>query len=225
MMKSPLYLVLFFLFTLSAKAQVPETAQQDSLDNDSIVFYERLRTLVIGGTEDSISPDVQKQLAALQRRVIKVYPYAKIAADRLMMLDANMKKLKSKKEKKKYAKIVEDYLTNEFESKLKKLSRKEGQILVKLIYRQTGITTYDLITERKSGWKAWWSQRMARLFSINLKTKYSPATEVEDYMIEGYLVKAFEDKKLVKQDPAFAINYPALQKQWRAKKKAEREKN
>jgi Domain of unknown function (DUF4294) len=220
MMKSPLYLVFLLFFTLGAKAQVPDNVAQDTLDNDSIVFYEQLRTVVIGGSQDSISPDVQKQLAALQRRVLKVYPYAKVAADRLTMLDANMKKLKTKKEKKKYAMIVEDYLTNEFESKLKKLSRKEGQILVKLIYRQTGITTYDLITERKSGWKAWWSQRMARLFSLNLKTKYSPATEAEDYMIEGYLLKAFEEKKLVKQDPAFTIDYPALQKQWRARKKA-----
>ncbi|KOS05199.1 hypothetical protein AM493_03475 [Flavobacterium akiainvivens] len=222
-MKSPLYLLFLLLFTLSAKAQVPETAQQDSLDNDSIVFREQLRTLVIGGADDeeAASADLKKQLALLQRRVLKVYPYAKVAADRLAMLDANMKKLKTKKEKKKYAKIVEDYLTNEFEAQLKKLTRKEGQILVKLIHRQTGITTYDLITERKSGWKAWWSQRMARLFSINLKTTYSPANVAEDFMIEGFLIKAFQEHKLVKQDAAFKIDYPALKEAWKKKQEAE----
>lgn len=217
MMKHTLYIVFLLLFTLSARAQVAETAQQDSLDNDSIVFYEQLNTIVIGGVEDSISPDARKQQALLQKRVLKVYPFAKVAADRLLTLEANMKKLKTKKEKKKYAKIVEDYLTNEFEEKLKRLTRKEGQILVKLIYRQTGITTYDLITERKSGWKAWWSQRMAKLFSIDLKTEYNPEKVAEDFLIEGILIKAFEDKKLVKQDAAFKIDYPVLKEAWRKK--------
>ncbi len=59
MMKHTLYIVFLLLFTLSARAQVAETAQQDSLDNDSIVFYEQLNTIVIGGVEDSISPDAK----------------------------------------------------------------------------------------------------------------------------------------------------------------------
>jgi hypothetical protein len=169
------------------------------------------------GSQDSISPEVKKQLALLQRRVLKVYPYAKVAADRLTMLDANMKKLKTSKERKKYAKIVENYLEDEFEAQLKKLTKKEGQILVKLIYRQTGISTFDLISEHKSGWKAFWSQRMAKLFSINLKATYNPASVAEDFMIEGFLIKAFEQRKLVKQDAAFKIDYAALKAQWKAR--------
>ena len=54
-------------------------------------------------------------------------------------------KLKTEKKKKKYFKIAEKYLNDEFEPKLKKLSQKQGQILVKLIHRQTGQTTFDLI--------------------------------------------------------------------------------
>jgi hypothetical protein len=218
MMKIQLLVAFFCLVTFSATAQVPET-EQDSIVSDSLLVI-KLPSLIIGGQKamDSISPETKKQLALLQKRVIKVYPFAKVAADRLIMLDANMKKLKSSKEKKKYAKIVENYLTNEFEEQLKKLTKKEGQILVKLIYRQTGITTYDLITERKSGWKAWWSQRLAKLFSIDLKMQYSPATVPEDFMIEGFLIKAFDQKKLVKQDAAFKIDYPALRQQWEAKK-------
>ena len=212
-MKSPIYLVFLLLFTLAAKAQVPE---QDTIAMDSIQYMGQIEEVVIG-EQDSISPDMKKQLAALQRRVIKVYPYAKVAADRLTMLDANMKKLKTNKERKKYAKIVENYLEKEFEAQLKKLTKKEGQILVKLIYRQTGISTFDLISEHKSGWKAFWSQRMAKLFSINLKAKYVPASVAEDFMIEGFLIKAFEQRRLVKQDAAFPINYPALKEQWKAR--------
>ena len=75
----------------------------------------------------------------LQNRVYKVYPIAKIAADRLTVLNKNMDKMKTNREKKKYFKIVEDYMENEFTGQLKKLSRKQGQILVKLIHRQTGV--------------------------------------------------------------------------------------
>jgi hypothetical protein len=212
-MKSAFYLVFLLLFTLAAKAQVPEQ-EQDTMAMDTIAFNTQLEELIIG-EQDTVGAALKKQLALLQRRVLKVYPFAKVASDRLIMLDANMKKLKTNKEKKKYAKMVENYLENEFEAQLKKLTKKEGQILVKLIYRQTGLTTFDLISEHKSGWKAFWSQRMAKLFTINLKSKYSPATVAEDFMIEGFLIRAFDQKRLVKQDAAFKIDYPALKKSWK----------
>ncbi|HRB73199.1 MAG TPA: DUF4294 domain-containing protein, partial [Flavobacterium sp.] len=111
----------------------------------------------------------------------KVYPYAKVAAENLTILNANMAKLSSDREKKKYFKIVENYLQNEFEDRLKKFSRKDGQILVKLIHRQTGMTTFELIKDLKSGWKAFWSNNTARLFDINLKKEYNPFDDLEDF--------------------------------------------
>lgn len=212
-MKPTFYFVLLlFFFGTTAFAQITE---KDSIAADSIVFTTQLPDLVISNVKDSISPDKKLQLLQLRRRVLKVYPYAKIAADRLTMLNQNMARLKTEKDKKKYAKMVEKYLEDEFEGQLKKLSHKEGQILVKLIYRQTGKTTYDLIREQKSGWKAFWSNRMAHLFSIDLKKGYTPATDAEDFMIEGFLRKAFEERRLVNQEPAFTIDYPALKRQWK----------
>ncbi|AWH86251.1 DUF4294 domain-containing protein [Flavobacterium album] len=212
-MKARVYFIFLIFLSVGANAQVVT----DTIENDTITFSTELREIVISNVKDSISPDEKKQLLLLRKRVLKVYPYAKIAADRLTLLDNNMKKLKTDREKKKYAKIVEKYLEDEFEAQLKKLSRKEGQILVKLIYRQTGHSTFDLIKEHKSGWKAFWSNRMARLFDINLKATYSPATIAEDYMIEGYLIKAFDEKRLIKQDPAFKIDYDAITDNWRKK--------
>jgi len=208
---------MFLMLTgLSMSAQEVVT---DSIENDSITFTTQLHELVISNVKDSITPDERKELLLLRRRVLKVYPYAKIAAERLTMLHNNMEKLKTDKEKKKYAKLVERYLEDEFEAQLKKLTKKEGQILVKLIYRQTGRSTFDLIKEHKSGWKAFWSNRIAKMFDINLKVKYSPVAVPEDYMIEGFLLKAFEERRLVRQDPAFTIDYAAITKNWRAKKK------
>jgi hypothetical protein len=164
--------------------------------------------------KEKLDPEAKKQFLILQNRVYKVYPYAKIASERLTGLNRNMSKLKTNRERKKYFKIVEDYIENEFTDKLKKLSRKQGQILVKLIYRQTGETTFDLIKEYKSGWKAFWSNNTAKLFDINIKAKYEPYQVNEDYLIETILERGFNSGRLVRQQSANPIDYDALSDYW-----------
>ena len=220
-LKTPILFVMVLFATLSAGAQEIVTDTVKGLtENDSIFFSMEMDEVVISNVKDTLTPDEKKQLLILRRRVLKVYPYAKIAADRLTLLNRNMEKLKSEREKKKYAKIVQKYLEEEFEGQLKKLSRKDGQILVKLIHRQTGETTYNLIKEQKSGFKAFWSDKMARMFDINLKTKYDPANVAEDYLIEGFLLKAFDEYRLQRQEPALDIDYEAITANWRARNKA-----
>jgi hypothetical protein len=213
------FLFLLFIALGSRAQEVVNDTIKPGTELDTIAFSVDMEEIVISNVKDTISAEERKNLMLLRRRVLKAYPYAKIAAERLTMLNANMAKLKTDKEKKKYAKIVEKYLENEFEAQLKKLSRKEGQILVKLIYRQTGDTTYDLIKEHKSGWKAFWATRIARMFDIDIKKKYSPATVPEDYHIEGFLLQAFRERKLVQQAPAFIIDYPEITQNWREKNK------
>ena len=88
---------------------------------------------------------------------------------------------------------------------------------MKLIYRQTGQTTFDLIKEHKSGWKAFWSNTTAKLFDISLKTGYAPYEVNEDYLIETILERAFNSGRLVKQAPATLIDYDKLSDYWFAK--------
>lgn len=218
-MKAQICLLFLFLSSMTVSAQIAEKDTINDPELDSIAFNMQMPELVISNVKDSISVDERKKLALLKRRTLKVYPYAKTAADKLTMLNNNLAKLKTEKEKKKYAKIVENYLENEFEDRLKKLTRSEGQILVKLIYRQTGTSTFDLIKEHKSGWKAFWSNRIAHMFNIDLKKGYSPSTIAEDYHIEGFLLQAFKEHRLQRQDPAFSIDYIAITKNWRQKKK------
>src|SRR5690606_2505619 len=103
-----------------------------------------------------------------------------------------------------------------------KLSRKQGQILVKLINRQTGETTYDLVKDYKSGWKAFWASNTAKLFDINLKTRYEPYKVNEDYLIETILVRAFSNGRLVNQEAANPVNYEELNDFWREKAEKQR---
>ena len=132
----------------------------------------------------------------LRKRTLKVYPYAKIASERLVVLNDRLSKIKRKRAKKRYTKRVERYLEGEFKEELKSLTRSEGRILVKLIHRETGETTHSLIKKLRSGWRAFIYQTTAKLFDINLKTTYNPTDDEEDALIEGILLRAFADGTL-----------------------------
>jgi hypothetical protein len=214
------FLILFFFSFLSGSLHAQEDKRDDYLKQgtDTILGEPiELEEIIIDKNKLKADEETRKRFLILQRRVYKVYPYAKTAAERLTLLNKGMATLKTNKEKRRYFKIVEDYLSNEFEGQLKKLSRKDGQILVKLIHRQTGSSTFELIRELKSGWKAFWSNNTARLFDINLKTKYSPIEVNEDYLIETILVRAFADGRLENQKPAFSINYGEVARYWQEK--------
>lgn len=220
-MKSFIYLLILLSFTLSITAQVVKKDSTDIyylIQNDSVFKTSiDLDEVVVTGKKLSKEDEDRKKFLILQRRVIKVYPYAKAGAENLTMLNKNMAKLKTDKEKKKYLKLVENYLENEFEEQLKKLSRKDGQILIKMISRQTGKSTYDLIKELKSGWRAFWSSNTAKLFDLDLKQEYDPYNNTEDFLIESILIKAFNEKRLDKQDPAKLIDHGDLANFWREK--------
>lgn len=215
------YILAFLLsaVALSGFGQVVSSVQQNELeftDQDTLIDDTVLLEEVIVDKR-KLSLEERKAFRTLQNRVFKVYPYAKVASEKLITMNANLDKLTNKKDKKRYFKIVEDYLENEFTDELKKLSRKQGQILVKLINRQTGKTTFDLIKDYKSGWKAFWSNNTARVFDINLKKKYDPLTENEDYLIETILQRAFLDGRLINQKGVLEYNILELDDIWRSK--------
>jgi hypothetical protein len=219
-MKNVFFVTIFFFFTtIYCNAQIstdsipPKNIEVVEEENDTIIDETILLDEVIV-TKHKLFYEDRNQFLLLQKRVFVVYPYAKTASERLMALNYNRVKFKTNKEKKKYLKIVENYLENEFSAQLKKLSKKQGQILIKLIYRQTGFTTYELIKEHKSGWKAFWSNNTAKLFNLNLKSKYNPYDVNEDFLIETILDRAFIKGRLVEQKPAIPIDLEAITQLW-----------
>lgn len=225
-MKLKTFLLFILFMTLSVSAQViPQdtTKMGYELEDDESILNDTIQLPEVLIYKGKMDPEAKKQFLLLQSRVYKTYPYAKLASERLTILNRGMANLKTNKEKKRYFNIVESYLSNEFEDKLKKLSRKQGQILVKLIHRQTGTTTYELVKNLKSGWKAFWSNTAASMFDINLKTKYAPFDVNEDYLIETILVRAFDSGRLQNQNPAKPVDYDNLTNIWESR--AEKLKN
>ena len=125
-----------------------------------------------------------------RKKTLKAYPFAKLAADRLRILNERLDKIKSKRKKKKYTKRVQKYMEGEFTDQLKKLTRTEGRILIKLVYRQTGITVFELIKEIRSGWKAFWYNGTARLFKLSLKLIGLIGLNAETILVSDWLIFA-----------------------------------
>ena len=159
----------------------------------------------------------RRRYLILRRKTRKVYPYAKLAAERLTAMTERLKTVKKKRDRKRYTKRIQKYIEEEFSEKLKKLTRTEGQILVKLIHRQTGRTAYDLVKELRTGWRAFWYNTTASMFDISLKESYQPFDVKEDYLIEDILERSFQDNILVRQKPAFKIDYFDLTDNWNKK--------
>lgn len=178
---------------------------RSSIDLDEVYLFGKLKF-----------PDYKTKLRyyILRRKTLKVYPYAKLAAERLVELNNSIVKIKRKSKRKKYTKKIQKYIEEEFSEELKKLTRTEGQILVKLIYRQTGTTAFDLVKELRSGWRAFWYSTTAKMFKISLKEEFNPKQVHEDYLIEDILQRAFAADRLERQKSVLDYDYATLNDKW-----------
>lgn len=156
-----------------------------------------LDEVVIIGYKDDIS---HEDSLRIRRRVFKVWPYAVLAAENLQEIDQIRQEV-SRREFRHTVQERQKMLFAEFEDILKKFSRSEGRVLIKLIYRLTGISVYDIARDLKSGWRAFWWNSAAGMFSLSLKAEYSPSNIAEDRVIEHFL-KEYIDKGLLFYYPA-----------------------
>ncbi len=219
-------LILLFTFSFSLHSQVDST----KVSLDSIAFN---KDYIMYKTTDSIPVlDLDsvyilpkmcyhdykelKYFRWIRRKVYKVYPFAKLTAETFEKIDERLAKM-NKRKRKKYIKNVQKWIEKEFEPKLKELTQTEGRILSKLVYRQTGQTVFELLKKYKSGWTAFWYQRLAKLFHVDLKVKYDPANIKLDYWIEYILQHAFQDEILEYQPNKLGIKFIDLHNKWQPK--------
>ena len=204
--------------------QTQETPS-DSLSNKYLMIVgDTLINHSIGLEEVLILPklklnsyDKRRQYLILQRKTLKVYPYAKLAAERLEVMNERIQTVKSKRKQKQYIKRVQQFIEDEFSEKLKKFTITEGQILIKLIHRQTGETAFDLIKKLRSGWKAFWYNNTAKLFDMSLKIPFDPETVEEDFLIEDIIQRQFQNGILEYQESYKPFNLYELSKKWSSK--------
>ena len=131
----------------------------------------------------------------------KVYPYALIARDKIHQADSIIAARNYKGgQRERFIKQFENELFSEFEKPLKKMTISQGKLLLKLIDREVGQSSYYLIKNYRGGFTAFFWQGIARIFGSNLKTPYDKFGED----------KAIEELVVMYQNGSFDCLYYSL---------------
>jgi len=178
------FLVLVSGISVSLYAQKDSVhAQKDTLKSiklpavvehgDTIAVY-TLKDTRISPPPDPDLAEKQKEWEHLRKNVCGLMSYANIVVYKMHEIDARMNAMDKKKDRKKYLRAEREQLAKDYGAKLKDLSVYQAKILIKLIYRQTGKTSYDLIKEYESGFTAGFWQTLSKLDAMDLKDTYDP---------------------------------------------------
>ena len=204
MFKQYLFFLFFFSTLISSSQQIDDDTATDyiRIEGDTIVkgSIGLNEVLLLPRRPFKNSEQIRKYLI-LKRKTIKVYPYSVMASKRLKSLNSRLLIIKTKRERRRYTRMVQKFLEDELTPELSKLTKSEGQILIKLIYRQTGITTYNLVKNLRNGVKAFFYNTTARFFDLNLKTKFNPEIILEDYYIEDVIQRSVRDNLIEYYEP------------------------
>jgi uncharacterized protein YicC (UPF0701 family) len=186
-----IFLVLCLISPILVSAQEKGNgirAEQDSvvLPSDTTTHY-FLNPIDIFPDKKDMPPRQLRQFTQLEYKIKKVYPIAKVAAIKLAEYNRVYLSFKTERERKDYVKKVERDLFAEYEEEFKMMKVSEGRILIKLLDRETGSSSYEIIKEFKGGFPAFFWQSVAKLFGHDLKAQYDPANE--DRVIEYIIVQ------------------------------------
>lgn len=158
------------------------------LPSGEIAPWFPIEEVVVRARREWKSEDEKNRYLRLKRNVLRVLPYAIYAQRRYEQLDRDLALANSKREEKALIKACEQEIKEKINNEVKNLSVSQGKILIKLIERQTGNTSYDLVKDMKGGITAFVYQGVARVFGHNLKSTYDPA---EDFEIEN-IIREYE---------------------------------
>lgn len=126
-----------------------------------------------------------RRYSRLVRYVKKVYPYAQIAAEKMQEYEQILIDTPEPSAQRKIMKQIEAEIYDEWEDDLKNLTYLQGGILLKLIDRQTGESSYSIVQEFRGKFRAFFYQSFARIFGFNLKDRYNPQENDYDKQIEN----------------------------------------
>jgi len=178
------------------KPEVVEHYATTTLDNGEVVPWFPIEEVVIYAKRTFKTEEDRQKYLRLRRNVIRVLPYAIYAQKRYEQLDRDLALANSRREEKRLIKECEREIKDKITSEVKNLSVSQGKILIKLIERQTGNTSYDLVKDMKGGISAFVYQGVAKIFGHNLKSTYDPQ---EDYEIENIIREYERSRPMVKR--------------------------
>ena len=182
-----LRLIIVFIslnFTSVILSQDLNISTYDIIDGDTIINSKKFPEL------DLISFKTNEEKINYYRtkkRIRKVYPIALFAKNKLNEIRSSLDTIPKNRKKRKFKRELGKWVKNEYEPIFRKMSIKEGRILIKLVYRETNYTTYDLVKDYRGRFSAFFWQRVIKAYDNDLKMKYDPISNSEDELIESIL--------------------------------------
>lgn len=167
----------------SAPAKFPLLGRNDTIrvastnDQGEMIPWIPLHEIVIYGVRVFKTPQDRAAYNRLRYNVLKVMPYALFAKRRYEKLERDLAVTTDRKEQKKLVKECDAEIKKMFKTEIKELTITQGQILTKLIDREVGRTTFEIVKETQGGVKAFIYQSVARVVGHNLKSTYNPEEE------------------------------------------------
>lgn len=125
------------------------------------------------------SKEAETRYLRLRNNVLKVLPYAHFAKMRYEQLHRDLAMTDSRREQRRLVRNCEKEIKDMFNREVKKLTVSQGKILIKLIDRQTGLSSYDVVRELRGNFTAFFYQSVAKVFGHNLKSEYDPQEDIE----------------------------------------------
>ena len=154
-----------------------------NVDNE-LVPWIVIPEIIITDTRLFKSAEERARFNRLRYNVLKVKPYAMFARREYSKLQSELTKVHGRKDKRLLIRAFETEIKDMFNREVKNLTKTQGGILTKLIDRETGNSSYDLLKDMKGGFTAFFYQSIARIFGNNLKNTYDPQ---EDRDIEAII--------------------------------------
>lgn len=118
------------------------------------------------------------------RDVRLTLPYAKLIAETLIETYEYIETFPTKKEREDYLKKMEKALFEQYKPVLKKFSKRQAKVLIKLIQRETNQSSYEIVKAFLGSFRATFWQGFGKLFGVSLKSDFRPAKNKEDAVID-----------------------------------------
>lgn len=178
-MKNTFSIIIFLIgmISLSLGQESKYTVLQAQLIDGDTVPFVKLKEVEIYSLKIPKTRKAQKRLTKLVKNVKIVYPYARLAGIKLREYETLLLNAETDRERKQIMKKAEKEINEEYGGELRELTFSQGKILIKLIDRETGDSSFELVQELRGKFTAFWYQTFARIWGYNLKVKYDPAGE------------------------------------------------
>lgn len=191
------WIVLFGQDDKNIEETQKELSEMDSLSPEDLAVFDTIELDNAQLMHLHLETELEKKYYLwLRKRVRDVWPYVKVAVEEYNSIEDTAQYFKNNREKRRYIKARQEILANQFEDKLKDLSLSRGQILIKLIHRETDKTSFEIIKELRGGMNAFLWNSAGGAFDLDLKTEFDPHKTREDLYIEVILEKDFRSGRL-----------------------------